>query len=135
MTNTEAQYRRLWLNDNELFELCKEVYRRTQWDDTQNGYYFVDGEEPLLYDKDVFAVKDFDQWWNQMAYLCPAYTSDYILEKLGRPHTSFQFEYFEDFVAVAWYNEDDVFTRRDADTPIKALLKLTIALHDAGELK
>lgn len=65
----------------ELFKLCKEVYELTGWNDTQNGYYFVDGEQPLLYDKDNFHISK-EPWWRHMAYLSPAYTSDYLLEKL-----------------------------------------------------
>ena len=133
--------------DNELFELCKEVYKRfPEWNDTQNGYYFVDGREPLLYDNDVFAVEEDDQWWGQMAFLAPQYTSDYLLEKLaqtdGMPIVFFGHDHGQTNTPRAWFAHKDVSgtlhtedSGEGADTPLKALLKLTIALDNAGQLK
>lgn len=122
-------------NDNELFELCKQVYEATGWDDTQNGYYNIDGKEPLLYDKDNFDIHK-DPWWGQMAYLSPAYTSDYLLEKLHsyRPNM-----FVLDGGSWCVTPTDKLSDRRAAivlsrqsDTPLKALLKLTIALGGTG---
>lgn len=110
--------------DQELFELCKEVYERT---DLVGDAIWPDGE-----------------------YRTPLYTSDYLLEKLPNqiekdgvfyelimrlPLDDYRFHYWSDakrerlltdnlgsgFVAVS-------------NTPLKALLKLTLALHEAGEL-
>ena len=119
--------------DNECFELCKEVYKRfPEWDDTQNGYYFVDSREPLLYDNDVFAVKDDDQWWGQMAFLAPQYTSDYLLEKLPPTSVARGVAFSVATRIAATYEQ---LIGAEGDTPLKALLKLTIALSEAGELK
>lgn len=96
--------------DNELFELCKEVYEKTEWE----------------FDR-VETQKD-----GSMLFF---YTSDYLLEKLKRKAIR--------VVKVlnttdTWFVED-VLTPFDSnqvsDTPLKALLKLILALAKAGELK
>ena len=105
--------------DKELFELCKEVYEKTGWD-YQNG---------------------------------AVYTSDYLLEKLVpfkteamgsrgdmMPVNAFVFvrrESGNEYRAGYRYNLNGSKYSNGiyADTPLKALLKLTIALHEAGELK
>ncbi len=126
----------------ELFKLCKEVYELTGWNDTQNGYYFVDGEQPLLYNKDNFHISK-EPWWRHMAYLSPAYTSDYLLEKLPSPLI---FDENDCAIEVRRTKKDKYmwsanirhsygqYFKQIADTPLKALLKLTIALSEAGEL-
>jgi len=93
--------------DNELHELCEEVYELTEWGDNALQLGHTPNHE------DIF----------------PLYTSDYLLEKLPNG------------VAVsnangrwgAWVvlQEDDL---EEADTPLKALLKLVLALEKAGEL-
>lgn len=98
--------------DNELYELCKEVYKRT-------GGWGIEEK----------ALTDHKLWHPE--YSIPIYTSDYLLEKL--PNT------------VELKKRDDgsysglmpsiVGRLTLADTPLKALLKLTIALSEAGELK
>ena len=131
------------MQDNELFELCKEVYKRTGWDSTEKCYAFIDefGEGgkhwrviPLHEDN----VDDVDDWY-------PLYTSDYLLEKLSG---------LVDYVSMSqnnkvtidseegekgkWYAHYWLKSRRlqvSSDTPLKSLLKLTIALSEAGELK
>jgi hypothetical protein len=101
---------------SELFELCKEVYERTKW-----GQY---GDEGLSYFNEELNVARKD--------MPPLYTSDYLLEKLPQPLTlrkkSYSFE-------ASIRKGNRVYPYADADTPLKALLKLTIALSEAGELK
>lgn len=102
---------------SELFELCKEVYERTEWKPTdwQHG---DEGGQPI-------------------------YTSDYLLEKLPKTiWSTYGLAIFPgDYVATAGYYDPDgligveVNELQKADTPLKALLKLTIALSEAGELK
>ena len=115
--------------DEKLFELCKEVSEKTRWGD---------GLE-----------KDYQLQKNDTVLKAPRYTSDYLLEKL--PHT----------LTGLWGNKDGdnwlSLTNSDGlwcasyeevvflkgkpfvgcfdDTPLKALLKLTLALDEAGELK
>jgi len=125
--------------DEELFSLCVEVHARTGW-----------GDESL-------------EWWlsnerrahTVMLGAYPLYTSDYLLEELPPSvyegdnwvavHNAIGFD--DSPIWSAEYTDgdekaaNDKFDRRliklvgSDDTPLKALLKLTIALHDAGELK
>lgn len=138
--------------DNELFELCKEVYERTAWDSNLERYYVQSGiQAEVMYQAEILPP--------DMA-ICPLYTSDYLLEKL--PHridsddkrsTTGTRLVIEDQTRVkseslgggldvtysARYETTYGVTRIDgnlmnchADTPLKALLKLIIALDDAG---
>jgi hypothetical protein len=106
--------------DPELFELCKEVYEKTGW--TPTGYTAPDDT------KSIMSMK-------------PLYTSDYLLEKLpnnientegihklwltispmDKGAWSAAYELFDTSEYVCW-----------SDTPLKSLLKLVIALDDAG---
>ena len=102
--------------DNELFELCKEVYEKTGW----NG---------STLEKMALSMAD-----SELHSECPLYTSDYLLEKL--PATGYKggilsikkYESVGDFMYGASYG---VFgAEHIADTPLKALLKLTISLRN-----
>ncbi|MDB5422554.1 MAG: hypothetical protein JWR59_2501 [Brevundimonas sp.] len=107
--------------DNELYELCKNIHDVTRWEPKSlETHYFQDNDTPL-------------------------YISDYLLEKLP----------YEVSVHVAglevtsnglgdsrnWLGEwvsgsgKKRINSGIADTPLKALLKLTLAVHKAGELK
>ena len=108
---------------NQANELCMEVYEKTGWKPTdwQHGY---EGGQPL-------------------------YTSDYLLEKL--PEYVIEYDsYYEQDISnylcvkkvpngyVALYDGLSIAHKvklQRTDTPLKALLKLTIALSEAGELK
>lgn len=108
--------------DNELFELCKEVYKRTGWDKTKDSYKLYRDGMPV-----------------------PLYTSDYLLEKLPlyinrEPRDELSLLKFDGGWSAGYframnsgngvqYLADKVYV---ADTPLKALLKLTIALKDEG---
>ena len=113
-------------NDTELFDLCREVYKKTKW-----GQY---GDEGL------------DYYPQPKAY--PKYTSDYLLEKLPliieQRDTSPSDYFFElspgfagDTKWLAKYqdiNEGQLVAEYGA-TAVEALLKLTLALNEVGELK
>jgi len=121
--------------DNELFELCKDVYERTGWTDEEAiiGHWCAN-------DKFHFYSKISPEHPNDT----PLYTSDYLLGKLpinvkdeyGIEASGlkmrvglhgFYFHYGEfGEVTEAYLSVDKI--------PLKALLKLTIALHEAGEL-
>lgn len=121
---------------SELFELCQKVYKLTSWKDTRNrlddGNYTIrnEGNEVLLGSKQALL-----------------YTSDYLLEKLpgyiALTSTTWDDVHVYkkdselDYQACACYqsNVKGKLIQRVADTPLKALLKLTIALSEAGELK
>jgi len=110
--------------DEELFDLCREVSDKTGW-----------------HSKDLRllgrGVKD-------VVEMFPLYTSDFILEKLpkyiAKPTTAYltvmvghssggYIAGFYQRVPRHWFHS------QSADTPLKSLLKLTIALHEAKELK
>ncbi len=130
----------------ELFELCKQVYHATGWADKLN-------DTPQMYavgkkGKFLQIINDGTFNLGELEYFCPLYTSDYLLEKLpsslqpgNEPNwLSIQGMFYSD--PDKWYanyldamgmgvnNMKGVF----ADTPLKALLKLTLALSAAGEL-
>ena len=131
---------------SELFELCKEVYRRTGWDSTEKCYAFIDefgdgGKHWRVIPLHEDNVDDVDDWH-------PLYTSDYLLEKLppvvqdsyDKKFRHIQMWINGDGEAIACYVEpyDKEFKGAypaSSDSMLKALLKLTIALSEAGELK
>ena len=102
---------------SELFELCREVYEKTGWKPTDWQHGDEDGQ--------------------------PLYTSDYLLEKLPSPLI---FNENDCAIEVRRTKKDKYmwsanirhsfgqYFKQIADTPLKALLKLTIALSEAGEL-
>ena len=116
---------------SELFELCKKVYELTSWKDTHSrlddGNHTIrnEGNEVLLGSKQV-----------------PLYTSDYLLEKLP---SSLNDEGGDEYtltvrkVSDSWlanYTFDNVaMWHLFGDTPLIALLRLTIVLSKEGELK
>lgn len=120
------------MNDNELFELCKNVYEATGWDaDEYTLRHYLGGE---IYDRKLFE-SDLDDDKKTRESYAPLYTSDYLLEKLpvgtaikknaqrdeGRNYIAFQID--------TDYRENQY-----ADTPLKALLKVTLELHKKGLL-
>lgn len=130
--------------DTELFELCKEVYERTRWKNVRDLYFNSSiGWTLSDFGKDVKdaneALEDEPGDW------LPLYTSDYLLDRLcehrGKAgvtvyhvHSTMQWEAF--YAGKSFdYGTDGQHWDTQADTPLKALLKLTIALDDAGELK
>ncbi len=129
----------------ELFELCKQVYEATGWETPDWwGKSAYSGEYRVVPDKQyevkVFADEgDAGRFYDHL----PHYTSDYLLEKLPKKYnngilllaitnsTQWGAEYYS-FYPPERGAKTDVYI---SDTPLKALLKLTIALSEAGELK
>lgn len=135
--------------NEELFKLCNDVYGRTGWADTLS----VKDESGFARARTFRNIKFDDE--------VPLYTSDYLLEKLPAEvlgdddwgdHPSgnlglwkngqhFTAGYIDDdngFVLVKVIKEDDEYYNEleaQADTSLKALLKLTMSLHEAGRLK
>ena len=117
-------------NQASLYELCQEVYELTRWKDTHSrlddGNHTIrnEGNEVLLGSKQA-----------------PLYTSDYLLEKLpykigkGNSAIWLRLGKTRNGFTVCYMGSDLVCLHEcEADTPLLALLKLTIALSEAGEL-
>lgn len=109
--------------DEELRDLCIEVNKRFGWDDRDSGRRFIARE----IGEDV----DADLGGNTVSL----FTSDYLLEKLP-PKLPGRINFWL-FVSRkpgdewnAWYDGTSHITH--AETPLKALLKLVLALDDAG---
>jgi len=136
-------------NQDSLFDLCKQVYEKTGWKDTFAVYEQTDGiplGTPYVAYPEL--ERRFVLWGTQeMKKQTPLYTSDYLLEKLPKAITSFYGKSYplspqvmasgKYFYAMykhdmAGLNEDVL--EQQAETPLKALLKLTLALSEAGEL-
>ena len=126
---------------SELYELCKEVYELTGWEVGLNVIRDDGAVFDELSDHCLINGKEF----------VPLYTSDYLLEKLP-PVIFIRTSDGANLTAILtlWINGDktahvaymipfDEQNRgeyaRESDTPLKALLKLTIALSEEGELK
>ena len=117
---------------NELFELCRKVYEATGWKQSQNIsqlYEYWDDHDELC----VISIEDADD------ALVPAYTSDYLLEKLPSPLI---FHNNDCAIEVRRTKKDKYmwsanirhsygqFFKQLSDTPLKALLKLALKLHE-----
>jgi hypothetical protein len=121
--------------DNELFELCYEVSTKTNLvmpKSTRNRWLLERGSHYGLVKIKPVAPPQYR--------IAPLYTSDYLLEKLPTKinDTSLVIE-TDGKIWWAHYLDENYIgggkLYREADTPLKALLKLTLALHEAGELK
>ena len=110
-------------SENELYELCKEVYKLTKWDNYCE-YWSFGGEYTV--NKDLMTSIEVQ------TAIIPLYTSDYLLEKLP-PTVIARGKAFSTATRIAATSKQLV--GAEADTPLKSLLKLTLALHEAGELK
>lgn len=114
--------------DKELFELCKVVYERFPEWQIEDAKFFVNdfGTIETLYAAEILPPAFI---------VCPLYTSDYLLERL--PLRSKRIEDTA-MLGRATNNNGWSIVYGDmaylADTPLKALLKLVIALDDAGQL-
>lgn len=132
--------------DEELFGLCKEVNTRLGWGvpktDKIMDYYFKDGINGWeIVEFPVFSSAGILNVMNKRGAAYPIYTSDYLLEKLPRNINEATNELLVSRWASRWracympinlghFPEQ----RTEADTPLKALLMLVIALDDAGQL-
>ena len=117
--------------DDELFQLCKSVYEKTGWG------HGLTTEKSFSSDGIVFG-------W--MPGNTPLYTSDYLLDKLPAFIIDNEYELSlmkgrkPEYLACYEYiyesreSHDETIYDTLADTSLKALLKLTIALSEAGEL-
>ena len=119
---------------SELYQLCKEVYKRTGWKQEPDISYlhkYWDNHDELC----VISIEEADDT------LIPAYTSDYLLEKLpryiylqqsadGKSWGASQLQPTELRTAENAYQSINT----SAVTPLRALLLLTLKLHEEGLL-
>ena len=111
--------------DTELFDLCREVYEKTKL-----GHPITDFERGIVIHWEDGQMFDFPtDELDIEEYTAPLYTSDYLDDKLPNGTTVSK---GKDGNYGAWIvgREEDTF--EESDSPIKARLKLTIALDDAG---
>lgn len=127
--------------DEELYKLCSEVYEKTGWEDVRDFYHENDtfDEETQTFKRNgIFSIVER----KRADYNTPLYTSDYLLQKLP---VQLDYEDFHGNIYMEYKVPDSVYKfgyidgseyRNSvwSDTPLKALLKLTIALSEAGEL-
>ncbi|MEV0360099.1 hypothetical protein AB0H71_28975 [Nocardia sp. NPDC050697] len=130
------------MEDKELFDLCKQVYEKTGWETER--FYWSDTRNPEKYIPALreLRVIDYKPLWlhgkdNDDNHVVPLYTSDYIQPKLP-PY------YFvvKGLSGNRWYpakmdleGPPLLYPELGSDTPLKAFLKLTLTLHEEGELE
>lgn len=151
------------MEDNELFTLCKQVYEMTKLGRMDNSsstdeYYKANPVQSSLDKPDV--IKGWQVWrWEDFResgrlhyYLgkgqaYPKYTSDYLLEKLPKmfvgDHGDGEGEFWlalfpekDRWTACYPLDSDEYHIRNSvhSDTPLKALLKLVLALKADNKL-
>ena len=112
--------------DQELFDLCKQVYKATGWPQELNIsqlYEYWDDHDELC----VISIEDSDD------ELVPSYTSDYLLEKLPLEKGNYiglQIWSGGNWGASWQPSRGKRHTSAVDDTPLKALLKLVLKLHE-----
>jgi len=115
--------------NNELFELCKEVYEKTGLNKGQD--FYTNGLQWWCNTrKEGWHLSTYGHGLNNDAF--PLYTSDYLLEKLL---PCVLYKSADGWYRARYFTDGKLKHSRKEETPLKALLKLTLALHEAGELK
>ena len=127
--------------DEKLFELCKQVYEATGWGDTDKVFSKVINRRAgsvTSVGRGYKATRKTDGYVvrvvrrdNRQKYTIPLYTSDYLLEKL--PNGTTILKDVQGFKAWNVYNRKRIATYT-CDSPVEALLKLTIKLHEEALL-
>ena len=118
---------------NELFELCKQVYEAAGWDDTRDYYHEKDS-----FNFDTRSFERNGEWTvverRRAPYDIPLYTSDYLLEKLpvGTNISKTKTNTTEPSIYYSATCRNNGI--HQGSTPIQALLKLTLKLHEEGLL-
>lgn len=138
----------------ELIELCKEVYKRLpKWKDTVQFLWLDDSHHITHPEWDTIETATHDMGGKGT----PLYTSDYLLEKLPQfirfdgfemsrlevcpagygkeyktPNYTPKCPYVAEWCAGYHTKHGEIIKLGVSDTPRKALLKLVIALDDAG---
>lgn len=130
--------------DTELFELCKEVSKLLP--DWKTGTYIeLDTKGKYIGTVSFVGLEvPHEAVWSGHKFIT-LYTSDYLLEKL--PKEIYKDELIYRIIVGAKFGDEFkanyvtpsgilyFFLEPEADSPLQALLQLTLALHKAGELK
>lgn len=103
--------------DNELKELCERVYEKTRWEDSRLEWL----TQPVKLPNDHTVL----------SCIAPLYDSDFVLTVLENSEVGSDSDNSDDGRFYAKKSGNIEF----ADTPLKALLKLTLAVSDTGELE
>lgn len=137
------------MKNQELFDLCKQVYEATEWDGADAVYEQVvgipEGEPYIVYPK---IIKQYGLWGTQeLKKRTPLYTSDYLLGKLPavvQDPSDKIFRHIQMWVngdgsAHAGYvepyaHDDKVAYAQQSNEMRTALLKLALGLHKEGVL-
>ena len=100
---------------SELLELCKKVYEKTGWTVGDESWYWHTTTDAKL----------------DSMFIAPKYYTDYLLEKL--PDGTTIMKDVQGFKAWNVYNRKRIATYT-CDSPVEALLKLTLKLHEEKKL-
>ncbi len=122
-----------------LYNLCKELYKKTDWVDWSELTHMFTEEDDY---------KEIHEYVNTSWNTIPVYTSDYILSKLPPKIIHDHADSESDFWLVispgtkGWYvcyalNGTEFHTRHGVrgETPLEALLREALALVDDGEIE
>lgn len=118
---------------NEVFELCKQVYEATGWKYTI-GKFHDDGSYDGYVGHGGVAYTPNPQDSEWLPKNIPLYTSDYLLEKLpvGTNISKTNTNTTEPSIYYSATCRNNGI--HQGGTPLQALLKLTISLHEEGLL-
>lgn len=115
------------MKDTELFDLCRQVYEATGW-----GLPYDGKNDLFVYRQDGTSshkITSSMNWGEKI--VCPLYTSDYLLGRLP----SEQYETLQLIKAKNYWRAGvGQMGSETSDTPLKALLALTLKLHEEGLL-
>lgn len=137
--------------ENEVFKLCKQVYEATGWFEVSD-FYVKSFTKKDDFKNALWEIESYSSYAEHMtkeefsqSNTVPLYTSDYLLEKLpfltkytrgdGRIAKGWCYlvlTYANDGQSVATYanRNKEWIEPFYSDTPLKALLKLTLKLHE-----
>lgn len=127
-------------------ELCKKLYELSGWVDTQKDWYDIDGTSTVHCGHEFMIGKELVKFRN-MVYICPAYDTDYLLDKLPyKIESELPYDIFlligklADGDCDVYYSYDcEAYPRGDIGLHTgklpDALAKLAIALFEQGHLK
>jgi len=140
------------MEDTELFELCQKVYEKTGWNNTEFRWVappLNDTDYKIMHKSKLHQLNDYianPEMVDKMYNSTFCYDSDYLLEKLPKwvlvmgirqkitiMRMLESLRDGEQFLSE-WKARYGFNLVGEAETPLKALLLLTLALSEAGEL-